>query len=437
MKALQPGIWIGERFEITECLGSGSYGTVFSCRDHLLGGLEVAVKVIPIVIAKNKTTMAMLAREIRAAHRILHDNVVRFYEFFTFDDFCAISMEYVPGISLEDLMEQEPLLDFQSSVDILIQCCAGLKVIHEAGVIHRDLKPSNIILSNDSLIKIADFGIAAIVAREVEAANPQYKSTISDRLNEEGETIIARNLVGTIHYLSPETIARQKYSFRSDIYALGVIGYELICGKYPYDCDSRIILAKVKVEEDPLPLVAVRPDCPVELNSVIMRAMARDPKNRYQSVDDLQQALKALAKPGQAKFVHKGRRAGARPSATDDIYKNPLALRGMGLGVPTQLGGLWKRLSAYFFPEKALLSKHKSTSINDETGKALREYVQRQSHGPFVFFFIGVMIVLLLVGMIHLVNIAGSKKGGFFGDTPTPFRSGDGYRHFIPSAGRD
>ncbi len=274
-----------ERYEMLECLGRGASGTVYACRDRYLANAPVAMKVFPLALMKDPESRTRLAQEIRAAHRVCHENIVRFYDFIQETNFFAITMELVPGIPLRQFIAPTRELPLARVLSVLRQCCAGLQAIHAAGIIHRDLKPDNILVTRDGIVKITDFGIAAFSRMEA------TQEMVARSRRPEARSKTHKTTLGTVEYISPEFIEHNKFDNRSDIYSLGVIAYELITGRYMFDYETVPQLLELKVMKSPRPPHLLRPDCPMELSRICMRALRRDPHGRYQSVAELQQDL--------------------------------------------------------------------------------------------------------------------------------------------------
>lgn len=274
--SLQPGTVIAGRYEVVKCLGAGSMGLVYACRHRELSGHLVAVKVLFPEVAQDKIAAARFRNEIFASYGVSHPNVVRAYEFIRDGDLVAYTMEYVGGGDLADrLGRPDRQIPIAEAVRILSQMCLGVQAIHDAGIVHRDLKPENILLSKDGSVKIADFGIA--------------RCGHGPKLTEHG------GVVGTIDYVCPEYMLNSQVDWRSDIYAIGILGYEMITGESPFRADSVYATMTKRLKSDPPPPSSVRPECPAELDRMVARAMQRDPELRYQSALEMFQDLQALA----------------------------------------------------------------------------------------------------------------------------------------------
>lgn len=304
--SLQPGTVIAGKYEVVKCLGQGSMGLVYACRHRELSGHLVAVKVLFPEVAQDKVAAARFRNEIFASYGVSHPNVVRAYEFIRDGDLVAYTMEYVGGGDLADRLsrhEQQPM-EVSEIIRVLAQMCLGVQAIHDAGIVHRDLKPENILLTREGVVKIADFGIA--------------KAGHGPKLTEHG------GVVGTIDYVSPEYMLNAQVDWRSDIYAIGILGYEMITGKSPFRGESVYATMTKRLKSDPAAPSAMRPECPQELDKIVLRAMHRDPEQRYQAAAEMFQDLERimseedLAVVPQSAIAMTGvsRAGSARPSET-------------------------------------------------------------------------------------------------------------------------
>lgn len=284
--SLQPGTVIAGRYEVVKCLGAGSMGLVYACRHKELSGHLVAVKVLFPEVAQDKVAAARFRNEIFASYGVSHPNVVRAYEYLRDGDLVAYTMEYVGGGDLADKLGNPQVpMSVSEIISVLSQMCLGVQAIHDAGIIHRDLKPENILLSKEGHVKIADFGIA--------------RTGHGPKLTEHG------GVVGTIDYVSPEYMLNSQVDWRSDIYAIGILGYEMVTGDSPFRGDSVYATMTKRLKTDPTPPSSIRSECPKELDVIILKAMERDPELRYQSTTEMYQDLDPLRKHFDIKVTNK------------------------------------------------------------------------------------------------------------------------------------
>ncbi len=258
------------RYRIERELGHGGMAAVYLARDEELGR-PVAVKVLPEHLALDDAFRARFVREARLAGRLSHPNIVRVFDAGDDDGRPFIVMEYVPGGSLAD----PGPLPVAGVVDLGVQACAALQHAHDAGLVHRDVKPANLLVRNDGVLKIADFGIA--------------RAAESTRHTEAG------TLLGTAAYLAPEQIAGSDATPASDLYSLGAVLYELLTGQPPYTFSSLAELAAKQADGTIEPVADVVPSVPHEVEAAVMHALARDPRFRPGSAAELAQELGAGA----------------------------------------------------------------------------------------------------------------------------------------------
>ena len=272
---LQPGAIVGGKYEIVKCLGSGSMGSVYACKNQVLQGQIVAMKVLFPEVASDKVASARFKNEILASYEVSHPNVVRAYEYFTDHDFVAYTMEFVGGGDLASKLGSDESIPIAEIIRLVSQMSAGCQAIHDAGIVHRDLKPENILLTAEGNVKIADFGIA--------------RNRHGPKLTEHG------GVVGTIDYVAPEYMLKSQVDWRSDIYALGILAYEMVTGQSPFKGESVYATMTKRLKTDPEPPSSLRSECPPELDRIILKAMQRDPESRYQSSIEMFRDLQSLA----------------------------------------------------------------------------------------------------------------------------------------------
>jgi len=273
--SLQPGTVIGGKYEVVKCLGSGSMGLVYACRHRELQGHMVAIKVLFPEVAQDKVSEQRFKNEIFASYNVSHPNVVRAYDILRDGELVAYTMEYVGGGDLAERLSRQDRMPIPEVIRLLSQMAAGVQAIHDAGIVHRDLKPENILLTKEGNVKIADFGIA--------------RNRHGPKLTEHG------GVVGTIDYVAPEYMLRAQVDWRSDVYAIGILAYEMITGESPFKGDSVYATMTKRLKTDPELPSKLRPDCPQPLDKVILKAMHRDPQQRYQSAMEIFFDLQRIA----------------------------------------------------------------------------------------------------------------------------------------------
>src|SRR3954462_14422120 len=276
-----------DRYRIERELGRGGMASVYLAHDQELGR-DVAVKYLAEHLSGDDAFRARFVREARLAGGLAHPNIVRVYDVGELEGRPFIVMEYVPGTSLD----RAGLLSAAGAVDVGIQACAGLQHAHDAGIVHRDIKPANLLLRDDGVLKIADFGIA--------------RATESTRHTQAG------TLLGTAGYLAPEQVAGADATAASDLYALGAVLYELLTGRPPYVTTSLAELAAQQAEGVITPVRDLAPAVPASAEAAVMHALARDPAFRPASAAELAQELAGLdaepTRPLQRRSLRPGRR---------------------------------------------------------------------------------------------------------------------------------
>lgn len=269
---LQPGLVFGGRYEILSQLGAGGMGVVYKARDLELDDV-VALKMLRGAGLMDAESLERLKIEIKLARKITHPNVLRTFDFGEVDGRPYISMEYVRGMTLRYLIREAGRLPFSAGLRIARQLCAGLSAAHEVGVLHRDIKPENLILEQSGNAKLMDFGIAR-PARRTEPGQTQQGM-----------------FVGTPNYAAPEQLAGDEVDFRADIYSTGVLLCEMFCGKLPFTGANTMEIYMAQMHQTPIRPSEYWPDIPEELETVIMKCIAKSAAERFQSVADLGQAL--------------------------------------------------------------------------------------------------------------------------------------------------
>ncbi len=270
--AVEPGRLLQGRYRLGSILASGGMAQVWEGTDEVLRR-RVAVKVLHPHLAADATFVARFRQEAVAAARLAHPGIVAIYDTCSDDGVEAIVMELVQGRTLRDRLDDAAPIDPWQAAGLAAQVAEALEAAHRAGLVHRDVKPANVLLCGDGRVKVADFGIAKAVA-EADLTQPGL-------------------MVGTAKYLAPEQVRGEPVDPRTDIYSLGVVLYEMLCGRAPFVADTDAATALARLHRDPLRPRQVRANVPRALEDVVGRAMAREPADRYASASDLRAALLA------------------------------------------------------------------------------------------------------------------------------------------------
>jgi predicted esterase len=273
--SLTPGARLGQ-YEILQPLGVGGMGEVHRAR-HLKLRRDVAIKVLPEELAADPGRLARFEREARTASALNHPNIVTIHDVAEHEGTTYIAMELVEGRTLREVIADGPL-PIDQAVRLASQIAEGLAKAHAAGIVHRDIKPANVMVTGDGVVKILDFGLAKPLT------TPEGQAIAGPTLTTETREGV---IVGTPHYMSPEQLSGDSVDHRSDQFAFGVVLYEMVSGKPPFDGPSvRAIISAILVNPPP-PLRHLRPDLPVELDRIICRCLEKDPDKRFPSTANL------------------------------------------------------------------------------------------------------------------------------------------------------
>jgi serine/threonine-protein kinase len=272
---IAPGKVIGDRFEILSTLGAGGMGVVYKVRDRELDDL-VALKMLKRDVWGDRELLDRLKSELKLARKITHPNVLRTFDFGDVDGIPFITMEYVRGITLRYLLTQTGSLPYSAGLRLARQLCRGLQAAHEVGVLHRDIKPENLIVQPNGNAKLMDFGIARPIQRV-----------------DQGQTQ-AGMVVGTPQYLAPEQLQGKAIDERADLWAVGVVIFEIFTSQTPFRGDNPMQMIVATLNEQPTPPRTYWPQMPEPLEQIILRCLARDPAKRYRTAAALLADLEAL-----------------------------------------------------------------------------------------------------------------------------------------------
>ena len=271
------GKMLDNRYEILERIGTGGMAVVYKAKCHRLNRL-VAVKILKADLAQDEDFRRRFNAESQAVAQLSHPNIVSVYDVSRGGDTEYIVMELIDGITLKQYMEKRGQLNWRESLHFITQIMRGLSHAHSRGIVHRDIKPQNIMVLRDGSVKVADFGIACL---------------------ENSAQTLTQEALGSVHYISPEQARGDRTDARSDIYSAGVVLYEMLTGRLPFEGDSAVSVAIQHLSSIPLAPREINPDIPEQMELICMKAMASDIDRRYHSADDMIADLEAFRKnPG-------------------------------------------------------------------------------------------------------------------------------------------
>ncbi len=290
---------IDERYKVLNRIGSGGMADVY-CAEDLQLGRRVALKLLYRRFAEDEDFVERFRREASSAAGLQHPHVVSVYDRGEFDGTYYIAMEYLEGRSLKQIVRTEGALEQGRAVDLVLQILRAARFAHKRGIVHRDIKPHNVIVDDEDRAKVTDFGIARAGASD---------------MTETG------SIMGTAQYLSPEQAQGHPVDARSDLYSIGIVLYELLTGRVPFDAESAVTIALKQVSEEPVPPRRLNPDIAPELEDIVMRSLAKDPANRFADANEFIAALEHARElpPGPVDETRVVPLAGAYPAAVEEL----------------------------------------------------------------------------------------------------------------------
>jgi serine/threonine-protein kinase len=298
---------LNDRYKVLKVIGGGGMANVYLARDMILDR-DVAIKVLRLDFANDESFIKRFHREAQSATSIAHPNIVSIYDVGEQEDIYYIVMEYVPGQTLKQYIQQQAPIPVEKAVDIMTQITSAIAHAHQFGIIHRDLKPQNILIDDDGTVKVTDFGIAIALS-----------STTITQTN---------SVLGSVHYLSPEQARGGLANKKSDIYSLGIVLFELLTGRVPFSGESAVSIALKHLQTETPSPKRWNPSIPQSVENVVLKATAKDSFYRYDSVEDMQQALETSMNPerlNEQKFEVPDDEEATKaiPVITDDYIESP------------------------------------------------------------------------------------------------------------------
>lgn len=275
------GKTLDDRYRIKSLVGSGGMSRVFLADDLVLHR-ELAIKMLREDISKDEAAVRRFIHESKAVSMLSHPNIVSVYDVSVTSDIKYIVLEYAEGITLKEYLQAHGPLTPDETIHIAVQILSGLQHAHSRGIIHRDIKPQNIIIAPDGSIKVTDFGIAKIPNSET--------ITMADKA------------IGSVHYISPEQASGLKVDFRSDLYSLGIILYEMICNRLPFEAENAVAVACMQISSPAVPPSSFVPNVPKGLEQIVMKAISKRPADRFENAAQMLTCLKRLEATPDAVF---------------------------------------------------------------------------------------------------------------------------------------
>ena len=372
---LKTGMIVGERYEVVGKIGSGGMANVYKAKDHKLNRF-VAMKVLKQEFREDTTFINKFKTEAQAAAGLTHPNIVNVFDVGEDDGIHYIVMELVEGITLKDYISKKGKLSVKEATSIAIQVSMGLEAAHSHGIIHRDVKPQNIIISTDGKVKVTDFGIARAAS----------SNTISS------------NVMGSVHYSSPEQVRGGYSDEKSDIYSLGITLYEMVTGKVPFEGETTVAIAIKHLQDEMVPPTVYTPDLPHSLELIILKCTQKSVDKRYASMSEVIADLKHSLIDPNGDFVQ---------LYTMDPTEKTMVIGEQDLQRIKQkraeAPGVTNRRQEAFINENEL----DDDEDDDVKGGLTRVLEKAMMIGGFI---VGALIIVVLI--VYIVNVTGLFKGG-------------------------
>ena len=331
------GTLLLNRYELLEKIGEGGMGSVYKAKCRLLNRF-VAVKILKAELNNDEDFVARFKREATSIASLSHPNIVNVHDVGTEEHINFIVMEYIDGKTLKEIIKENGRINSKETLDIAYQIAKALECAHKSNIIHRDIKPDNVMITEDNMVKVMDFGIAK-VADSRTATN-------------------SNNIMGTVRYFSPEQAKGNFVDCRSDIYSLGIVMYEMATGQVPYNADSAISIAMMHIQEPVIPPKEIITDIPENINQVILKSMQKEPIKRYQTAREMADILKTIKEHPNFKIViNKG---------PDDATRimGPAAISDIGNDFTTVMSQASEDEKTMMKTDKVVLPANKKLSVN-------------------------------------------------------------------------
>jgi serine/threonine-protein kinase len=316
-------------YTVIEKLGAGGMGEIYKAQDTRLNRF-VAMKVLSTANAGDVERRRRFVQEAQAASALNHPNIITIYDVVSTDDLEFMVMEFISGVTLDDLVPKQGL-NVQKSLDIAVQMCDALQTAHAAGIVHRDLKPANVMVTGSGLVKILDFGIAKLTGPAPAASNTDETLPIDSPMTVEG------SILGTVCYMSPEQAQAKTVDQRSDIFSFGLVLYEMLTGRKAFSGDSALSTLSSILRDEAKPIGELVPGAPPELVQIVYRAMRKEPDQRWQTMQEMRAALMVLKLKADSGVLQT--MIGPPPAAASKKSGLPIAILAAAVAALAAIGG--------------------------------------------------------------------------------------------------
>src|SRR5581483_9691845 len=356
-------------YQVLSLLGAGGMGEIYLARDTRLGR-KLALKLLPAQFTRDADRLRRFEQEARAASALNHPNIITIHEIGQTGDLHFIATEFIDGQTLRERMKGEQI-KLSEALEVAMQVASALQAAHAAGVVHRDIKPENIMLRTDGYVKVLDFGLAKLT--ETTAASVETEAPTAARASTETGVVM-----GTVRYMSPEQARGVKMDARTDIWSLGVVLYEMVAGRAPFEGTTMNDVIAAILQKEPLPLARYAPEVPGELERIIAKALRKDREERYQVVTDLRLDLKSLRQElesGVRKERASGEVAPARTTSSVEYIVTQLKSHQRGAFITLAILVIAAVAAFFYF--------HRQPALTDKDTVLLADFVNTTGEAVF------------------------------------------------------